>query len=79
LIINLSLTHQDKLDAFFIFKFDFFQKYVILIQKNQGEINMNPKFSVCCKKISINGEILQNTDYGIGYTVVWEKDPIINN
>ena len=40
---------------------------------------MNPKFSVCCKKISINGEILQNTDYGVGYTVVWEKDPIINN
>ena len=40
---------------------------------------MNPKFSVCCKKISINGEILQNTDYGVGYTVVWEKDHIINN
>jgi hypothetical protein len=40
---------------------------------------MNPKFSMCCKKISINGEILQNTDYGVGYTVVWEKDPIINN
>ena len=40
---------------------------------------MNPKFSVCCKKISINGEILQNTDYGVGYAVVWEKDHIINN
>lgn len=33
----------------------------------------NPKFSVCCKKISMDGQILQNTDYGIGYTIVWEN------
>ena len=33
----------------------------------------NYKFSVCCKKISLDGQIVQNTDYGVGYNIVWEN------
>lgn len=36
----------------------------------------NHKVTVCSKKISLDGQILQNVDCGFGYTIVWQKQPI---
>ena len=33
-------------------------------------------FSICCKKLSMDGQIIQNIDYGVGYTIVWQNKPI---
>lgn len=36
----------------------------------------NTRPTICSKTISLDGQITQNVDYGVGYTIVWQKQPV---